>query len=98
MPMALEHFVVSVNFFGQRAMGNFCRPRSQTHARAFVSNFALLIEQTDHWFGSVSIKLRAVCFFNSADVARELNRRHLHSEAQTQIRNFVFPSETCRAN
>src|SRR5438105_12615802 len=75
MPMALEHFVTSVNFFSESTVLNFGWPRSQAHARAFVGHVALLIEQTNHRIGRGLIKLRAVSVGDSANVARKLNCR-----------------------
>ena len=44
-----------------------------------------------------SIELGAVGFFDPADVAREFDRRHLHAEAEPEVRHFVFAGETRRA-
>src|SRR5712691_5937430 len=45
MAMPLEHFVVLVNFFCQRAGHDLGRPSPQSHAAAFLLDFALLVEQ-----------------------------------------------------
>src|SRR5437870_10177033 len=94
MPMALEHFVTSVNFFGESAVLNFGWPRSQAHARAFVGHVALLIEQTNHRIGRGLIELRAVSVGDSANVARKLNCRHLHAETKAEIGQLIFTCET----
>src|SRR5207302_11446816 len=94
MPMPLEHFVAPINLLRQTAVLNFCRPGSQSHARAFVGHVALLIEQTNHRIGRSLIELSAVSVGDSANVAREFNCRHLHAEAKAEIGELIFPGET----
>jgi len=44
--VALHHFGLAVDFLCQRSFRDLCRPRSESHARAFALNlFALLLEQ-----------------------------------------------------
>ena len=98
MPMALEHFVASINLLREGTGLNLCRPRSKPHAGAFVGHLALLIEQTNHWIGRGLIELGAISAGDAADIARELDRSHLHAEAKAKIGQLVFPGETRRFN
>jgi len=96
VPVTLHHFGLAVNLFGQRSFHNLCRPRPQPHAGAFaVDFFPLLFEQRNHWVRRVGIELRAVCFLNPANVSREFDRRHLHTEAEPEIRNPMLARVTC---
>ena len=88
--MPFEHFVVSIDFFRQRATNDFGRPCAETHAAAFFSDLALLIEQADDWLGRFLIELAAIGSGDAANISRELNRRHLHPEAKTEIGNVIF--------
>ena len=49
--MALEHFVVLVDFSASVPGTIFGRPGAEAHASAFFAIFALLVEQTDDRFG-----------------------------------------------
>src|SRR4029453_919960 len=88
--MPFEHFVVSIDFFRQRATNDFGRPCAETHAAAFFSDLALLIEQADDWLSRFLIELAAIGSGDAANMSRELNRRHLHPEAKTEIGDVVF--------
>ena len=48
--------------------------------------------------GAFLIELGAVRLLESANVARELNRRDLHPETKPEIGNFVFARESRRAD
>ena len=48
--------------------------------------------------GRVFVELGAVRLFEPADVAGELDRRHLHPETEPEIGNLVFARETRRAD
>src|SRR5207248_11346399 len=98
MPMALEHFVASINLLREGTGLNLCRPRSKPHAGAFVGHLALLIEQTNHWIGRGLIELGAISAGDAADIARELDRSHLHAEAKAKIGELLFAGETRRFN
>src|SRR6266480_4403489 len=45
MAVSLDHVSLAVDFFGKRAMHDFCWPRAQSHARAFIAYTALLLEE-----------------------------------------------------
>src|SRR5689334_3442799 len=94
MPVTLEHFTFSVNFFRERAGLNFGRPGSKSHARPFFADFPLFLEQANHRLGGCLIELGAVSIGDTADVARKFNRRHLHAETEAEIWQFVLACET----
>src|SRR6478672_5048770 len=94
MPVTLEHFIFSVNFFRERAGLNFGRPGSKSHAGPFLAHFPLFLEQANHRLGCCLIELGAVGIGDTADVAREFNRRHLHAETKAEIWQFVLTRET----
>jgi len=91
----LHHFGTIVNFFREGAFGDFRRPRAQAHAGAHVLDASLFFQQRDHRFLCVLVELSAVGLFNAAGVSRELDRRHLHSQAKSEIWNLVLSRETC---
>jgi len=92
--VAFHHFGTLVNFFGERAFGDFRRPCAQTHARAHVFDASLFFQQRDHRFFRVFVKLGAVSAFDAACVSRKLNRCHLHSKAKSEIWNLVLSCKT----
>jgi len=96
MAVSLDYVSLAVDFFGKRAMHDFCWPRAQSHACAFIAYTALLLEQRDDWLPGVLVELRAACAFDSADISCEFNRRYLHAKAETEIRYLVFASELRR--
>src|SRR5207245_11744914 len=87
---------LGVDLCGQRAGCNFCRPCAKPHARAFIADTTLLLEQRDDRLRNVPVEFSAVRVFDSADVSRELNCCHLHAEAETEVRHLVFASEPRR--
>ncbi len=93
MAMALEHFVVLINFLGQRAVDDLRRPGAEAHAAAFFADFALLIEKADDRFGGFLVELDAIRGGDAADVSREFDRRDLHAEAKAEVGNFVLARE-----
>src|ERR1700730_1744162 len=96
MAVPLGYFVMAVNFFRERALCNLGRPRTQAHACAFILHAALFLQQRDDWLLRFLVELRAVGVFDSADVARELDRRHLHAETKPQIWNLMLTREPGR--
>src|SRR5690242_21674152 len=93
MPVTLEHFTFSVNFFRERAGLNFGRPGSKSHARPFFADFPLFLEQANHRRGGGLIELVAVGIGDTADVRRKFNRRHLLPEPEAGIGQFVLACE-----
>ncbi len=79
MAVSLDHVSLAVDLFGKRALHDFCRPRAQSHACAFIAHTTLLLEQRDDWFPGVLVELGAVCVLNAADISRKLKEppRHL---------------------
>ena len=96
MAVSLEHVRLIVDVLGKRAVGDFCRPCAEPHARAFGAHTTLFLQKRDHWRHSVFVDLGADCIFDSTDISREFNRGHLHAEAETEIRHIVFASELRR--
>ena len=93
MPVPLHDLVPSINFLCECGAHNFRRPRAEPHASTFVPNATLFFKQRDNRLRCFLVELGAVCVFNSADISREFNRRHLHPEAKAKIWDIVLPSE-----
>ena len=98
MPVPLQDFIVTVNFFRHSALGDLRRPGAEPHAGAFVFHVALFLQQADHRIGRVFIELSAVRLFKPADVSREFDRRDLHAKTKAEIGNVVLASEFGRAD
>ena len=64
--------------------------RSQTKRAALVG-FACLAGQIVDYLGHVLSELARICVFKPNDVARELDDRDLHSQADSKVRDPVFP-------
>src|ERR1041385_1538432 len=94
MPVAFHHFACTVNLFRQRTFDDFCGPGPEAHACAFMANFALFLEQRDHWLFCVLIELGAVRAFEPADISPKLDRRHLHPKTKPEIRHLMLTGKT----
>jgi len=94
--VSLEHVGFAIDLFGKRAGRDLCRPGAKSHARAFIADTTLLLEQRDDRLRNVPVEFSAVRVFDSADVSCEFNCCHLHAEAETEIRHLVFASEPGR--
>ena len=87
---------MAVDFLRHRPARDLRRPGAEAHARAFLFHIALFVEQADHRLGGIFFELGAVRALDAADVARELDRRHLHAEAETEERHLVLARELRR--
>ncbi len=101
MTMALRDHILSVELAGQAAGLQVTLLTAEPHCTpqvgAFVAFFQLpvgiqpLHNQADYRIGRRTIELGAVGARQTRNMAGELNHRHLHPQADTQVGDTLFP-------
>ena len=95
----IELVAVAVAFLGGVVAVGFCRFRirgqstgvcAQTHGAAHLREAFLLLHQVDDRVGRVVFDLGAVGFFQSQNIAGELDHGTLHAQANSKEGNAVF--------
>ena len=84
--VALVDERLAVGLVCARAAAQLDRLGAQAHRAAHVLDVLLLGQQRDHGIERVGIELRRVGAVHAADVARELDDRALHAEADAEER------------
>src|SRR5581483_69737 len=87
MPMTLADFGLAVDPIHESSRFDLARPCTQAHCSAEFFNPAQFAQLVDDAVRSCGIKLAGVCVSQSTNVARELDARCLHSEADAEVRN-----------
>ena len=86
MAMALAHLRLAVDLGGARAARQPARIRAEAHRAAHVRHVLLRFHQRDDGIVALRRELRRVAVVEAADVARELDDRRLHAEANAEER------------
>ena len=73
------------SFFDHAGIG------TQTHRSALVDFIILAGHEVDDLVAACGIEFIGIGILPAKDIAGKLNDRDLHAEAQSQIRNVVFP-------
>src|SRR5215472_583076 len=90
MPVALADLQFPVRFVRERARLEFARPRAQSHGAAHFVHAEQFAQFVNYAIRRLRIEFRAVRLLQSRDVARILDRRALHPQANPEERHFVF--------
>ena len=98
MAVALVDDERAVDFRRARAELQLAGLRAEAHRAAFFGDLALLVEHRDDRMRRVQIKFGRVRLGQLQHVARELNRRDLHSKAKAEVRDFIFARVLGREN
>ena len=94
-----RNFAVAEISAGGKSFGrDFARIRAEPHGAALVDNVELAVHQRDNWVFSFWIELGGIGVGETADVACELDNGALHTEAQSEERDFIGAGEINRAD
>src|SRR6266404_36454 len=85
MSMALADIARRVNRFRQRTRLNAAWICAQSHRPAHSFDTDQVTKLEDHRVGRIIVKLGRVRALESADVSRELDRRALHAQADSEV-------------
>src|SRR5215216_7070091 len=96
MAMTLAHAIRRISFRGVGSAGESAFVTAEPHRRALVDDLFLLLHHVYHRMLCLRIEFRAVRADEFEHVARVLDHRDLQAEAETVIRNFIFPRITRR--
>ena len=91
VPMPLADLLPSVHLRGERARLQRAGISSETHGPALGGDLLLLRHQRDHRVGRALVELVAVRLVQPADVAGELDGRHLQAETDAEERDLPLP-------
>src|SRR5215472_10121996 len=86
MAVALEDNGFAIGPVGLCAGRQAADPVSQAHGTALVSHLALRGHQIDDRVGTLGIEFGTVSAWQPQDIARDLDDRNLHTQAQPQVR------------
>src|SRR5208337_2337041 len=92
VPVTLADLKLAVDPVRQGSRLDFAGPGAQPHGAAqlfYATQFAQLI---DHAVRRRGIELAGIGLGQTANVARELDARRLHPQADSKVRNLVFAS------
>ncbi len=90
MAMALGDLLLAVDLGGERPVAEHARIRAEPHRPALLVEPFLRRHQIDHGMRRFRIDLRGVGAVEPAHVARELDHRHLHAEADAEERHVLL--------
>ncbi len=74
------------------------RVGAKPQGAADIFHTALIRHQCDHRVCRVRIQLDAVCIVIAADIAGKFDNGNLHSKAEAEIGNLIFPRIFCGEN
>src|SRR5262249_10659442 len=92
--VALLDHVGAVGLAGARARGQRAFVQTEAHRAALVAHQLLLGEQIDHFVSGARVELGGVRVGPAHDVARELDHRRLHAEADAEVRHVALARVT----
>src|SRR5262252_6697385 len=75
---------------GQAAVFERAAERAEPHGAALLADAALFVHQLDHLLRRRRIELARVRLLPPRHVTRELDRGHLHAEAEPEVRNAAL--------
>src|SRR5439155_27216542 len=93
VPMALVHDRLAVALADPRPLGELDRLRAEAHRPAEILDLLLLREQVDYGVRSLGVHLGRVGAGEADDVPRELRDRHVHAEADPEVRDALLASD-----
>ena len=96
--VALVDDGLAVELAGPRARVQLDRVGAQAHRPAEVGDLLLLGQQVDHRPLRLDVELRGVRARHAGDVAGELADRHLHAQADAQVRDPPLARDLDRAD
>src|SRR5262249_60695121 len=88
--VALVHLGRAVRTRRKAALPKLALVGAQPHRAAFFRHAGLIGQQIDHLVTAGRVELTGVRIRPAEDVARELDRRHLHAEAEAEIRHALL--------
>src|SRR5580698_4221830 len=88
--MALADLGLAVGLAREAAFRQQARVSAQAHGAAQLVHAFQLAQLVNHAVGRRGIELRRIGMLQPADVARKLDNHGLHSETDSEIRNFAF--------
>jgi len=94
VPVPFHHFIAAVDFFCKSSLCNFRRPRAESHACTLVVHAALFFQQRDDRLRGVLVEFGAVRISDFANISCEFDRRHLHTEAKTEVGELMLACVT----
>ncbi len=98
VPVPLVDLLFSIALGHFRAGDNFAGVAAQAQGAALVDVRVLVGHKVDDLVQAVLVELPGVGVRNAADVPAELDDRHLHSQADAQIGDVLFPGKARRQN
>src|SRR4051812_48429274 len=90
MAVAFADFTLAVDSVGQSVRFNLASPGSEPHGASQLFDTAQLAQFINHAMVSCRIELAGIGFSQSANVASEFNAGSLHSQANSEVGNFVL--------
>src|SRR5688572_14957750 len=90
VPVALADDALPIRPRGRAALVDHDRVEAEAHRAPFVADVALLGQQVDHVVGRGGIELRRVRPCEPTDMARVLDHRALHPEADAEVRDVLL--------
>src|SRR5215469_6082276 len=97
MPMPLADLKCTVNSVCESIRLNLASPGSQPHRSAQLLYSTQLAQFIDHAVWRCRVEFTRIRLFESNHIARELNARRLHSQADSEVWNLLLPRITDRA-
>src|ERR1019366_9331509 len=96
--VTLADLARSVSLPGEAAFGQDARPRAQTHGAAELVDTFQFAEFEDDAMRCGGIEFGGIGAIESSPVPGELDHQGLHTEADAEVGNLMFASETNGAN
>src|SRR5580700_9178784 len=90
MTVALADLALPISSTRQRVGLQFARPCTQPHRAAQFFHTAQLAQLVNHAMRGRGIKLTGIRLLQPAYIARELDARGLHTQANSEVRHFVL--------
>ena len=94
--VALVDDGLRVELAGASGVVELDRIRPEPHRSAHVGDLFLLGQQVDHRERRLEVELGRVGALHPGDVTGELGDRHLHTQADAQVRNSPLPGDLRR--
>src|ERR1700682_5129801 len=96
VPVPLEHALLSVRAWGERAALEHAGIAPEAHGAALFRDVALLREQVDHRVWREGVELGRIRVVGSEGSARELDDHALHAHAEPERGHLALAAEADR--
>ena len=93
MPVSFRNFIFFIGKVGGGTLFERAGTSTKSHGGSLILYLFLIIHNVNYGIRCIRVKFFAVCFCQTQNISGEINHGNLHTQAQSEIGEIIFPGE-----